>query len=303
MILITGATGHIGRELLPQLAARGEPVRVLVRDPARAEDLPPAVERIVGDLADAGTLPPALEGVDSLFVLFPGIDHAPVDGLLAAARVAGVRHLTYLSSYAVGIDPLPAMGRFHHEREQLIAAHAIPATVLRPGGFMTNTLDWLTTLRADGYVLDPVGPGRAALIDPADIAAVAALTLVDESHVGATYTLTGAEPLTVREQVRVLEEAIGVPIPVREVATPQEAVRFRYPDGAPAALAAAIVDGLRQMRADTQGFVTDDVERLLGRAPRSFADWCRRHADQFREELADRGRSLDGKRHGHYSSR
>jgi uncharacterized protein YbjT (DUF2867 family) len=283
MILITGATGHVGRELVPQVVDSGAPVRVLVRDPARADNLPAAVERVVGDLADPATLPPALDGVDRLFVLVPGIDHTPVDHLLTAARAAGVRRLTYLSSYAVGIDPLPAMGRFHHEREQLVASHAIPATILRPGGFMTNTLDWLATLRSDGVVLDPVGPGRAALIDPADIAAVAAAALLDERHTGATYTLTGDEPLTVREQVYILEQAIGAPIPVREVATPEEAVRFRYPNGAPPALAAAIVEGLRQMRADTEGLVTHDVERILGRAPGSFAGWCRRHADVFRD--------------------
>jgi uncharacterized protein YbjT (DUF2867 family) len=285
MILITGATGHIGRELVPQLVASGAPVRILVRDPTRAAALPAAAERVVADLTEPGTVPAALDGVDRLFVLVPGIDHAPVDTLLTAARAAGVRRLTYLSSYAVGIEPLPAMGRFHHEREQLVASHAIPAAILRPGGFMTNTLDWLSTLRSDGVVLDPVGPGRAALIDPADIAAVAAATLLDERHTGATYTLTGDQPLTVREQVQVLERVLGVPIPVRDVASPEDAVRFRYPDGAPPALAAAIVEGLRQMRADTQGFVTHDVERVLGRAPRSFADWCRRHADVFRTGL------------------
>jgi uncharacterized protein YbjT (DUF2867 family) len=285
MILITGATGHIGRELVPQLVDRGAPVRVLIRDPERAASLPASAERVVGDLTDPATLPSALDGVDRLFVLFPGIDHAPVDNLLTAARAAGVARLTYLSSYAVGIEPLPAMGRFHHEREQLVASHAIPATILRPGGFMTNTLDWLATLRSDGVVLDPVGPGRAALIDPADIAAVAAATLTDERHTGRIYTLTGDHPLTVREQVHVLEEAVGAPIPVREVATPEEAVRFRYPNGAPPALAAAIVEGLRSMRADTEGFVTHDVEQVLGRTPRSFADWCHRYAEVFRDGL------------------
>jgi uncharacterized protein YbjT (DUF2867 family) len=285
MILITGATGHIGRELVPQLVDSGGPARVLVRDAARACGLPPSAERVVGDLTDPATLPPAMDGVDRVFVLFPGIDHAPVDNLLAAARAAGVRRLTYLSSYAAGVRPLPAMGRFHHEREQLIASHGIPATILRPGGFMTNSLDWLATLRTDGVVLDPVGPGRAALIDPADIAAVAVATLLDQRHTGATYTLTGDEPLTVREQVHILEQAVGRPIPVRDVATPEEAVRFRYPLGAPPALAEAIVEGLRLMRADTEGLVSPDVERILGRAPHSFAAWCRRHADMFREVL------------------
>lgn len=282
MILITGATGHIGRELVPQLIDTGEPVRLLVRDPARAADLPAEAERVVGDLADPGVLPAALDEVDRLFLLFPGIDHDPVDRLLAGARRAGVERLVYISSYAVGLDPMPAMGRWHSEREALIARHGVPATVLRPCGFMSNTLDWLVTLRSDGVVLDPVGPGRAALVDPADIAAVAAQALVDDRHVERRYTLTGDEPLTVREQVAVLERVLGRTIPVRDVATPEDAVRFRYPNGAPPALAAALVEGLRQMRSDTTGFMTGDVAEVLGRPPHSFEDWCRRHADAFR---------------------
>lgn len=285
MLLITGATGRIGRELVPQLTCRQGPVRVLVRETSRAADLPAGTETVVADLTDPSTLPAALDGVDRLFLLFPGIDHAAVDALLAAARTAGVERLVYLSSYAVGIEPMPAMGKWHFERERMIAGHGIPATVLRPCGFMSNTLDWLATLRSDGVVLDPVGPGRAALVDPADIAAVAVEALTDDRHTGRTYTLTGDEPLTVREQVRVLETVIGRHLPVRDVATPEEAVRFRYPDGAPPALAAALVEGLRRMRADTKGLVTADVEQVTGRAPHSFASWCRRHADAFRTGL------------------
>ncbi|SEG87121.1 Uncharacterized conserved protein YbjT, contains NAD(P)-binding and DUF2867 domains [Actinacidiphila yanglinensis] len=285
MLLITGATGRIGRELVPLLTRRQGPVRVLVREASRAAGLPAGTETVVADLTDPSKLPAALEGVDRLFLLFPGIDHAAVDALLAAARTAGVERLVYLSSYAVGIDPMPAMGKWHFEREELIAGHGIPATVLRPCGFMSNTLDWLATLRSDGVVLDPVGPGRAALVDPADIAAVAVEALTDDRHVGRTYTLTGDQPLTVREQVRVLETVIGRNLPVREVATPEEAVRFRYPDGAPPALAAALVEGLRLMRADTKGLVTTDVEQVTGHAPHSFESWCRRHADAFRTGL------------------
>jgi uncharacterized protein YbjT (DUF2867 family) len=126
-----------------------------------------------------------------------------------------------------------------------------------------------------------VGPGRAAPIDPADIAAVAALVLTEDGHQGAQYALTGDEALTVTEQVRILAAAIGRDIEVREVSTPAVAVRFRYPDGAPQALADALIEGLTLMRADTAGFRTDTVKRLLGRRPRSFADWCARNASAF----------------------
>jgi uncharacterized protein YbjT (DUF2867 family) len=287
MLLITGATGHIGRELVPMLEAADAAIRVLVRDPRRADDFPASVDRAVGDLGDPDTLTAALDGVDRVFLLVPGIDHAPVHNVLAAARRARVERIVYLSSYAVGVNPMPAMGQWHHQREEMIKASAISVTTLRPCGFMTNVLDWLVTLHSDGCVFDPVGPGRAALIDPADIAAVAATTLTDDCHAGRTYTLTGDEPLTVREQARILEGAAGIKIPVREVSTPEEAIRFRYPHGAPPALAAALAEGLRLMRADTTGLTTTDVREVLGRPPHTFAEWCARNAHLFRASLTN----------------
>ena len=142
-----------------------------------------------------------------------GLDHT--ERAVAAARAAGVRQVVYLSSYAVIGDPVPAMGRWHHQREQLIRAAGIPATFLRPSGFMTNAFDWLPTLRSGGYVLDPVGPGRAALIDPADIAEVAARALTEDGHLGEEYLLTGGEALTVTEQVQIMAKAAGRDIAIR----------------------------------------------------------------------------------------
>jgi len=281
MLLVTGATGHVGRELVRELDARGAAFRVLVRDPARAAGLPDRAERVIGDLDRPATLAAAMDGVERLFLLVPGIGIEHTEHAVAAARAAGVRHVVYLSSYAVIGDPVPAMGRWHRDREQLIRASGIPATFLRPGGFMTNAFDWLPTLRAGGYVLDPVGPGRAAPIDPADIAAVAAVTLTEDGHEGEQYLLTGGETFTVAEQVQILAKTTGRDIEIRAVATPAEAVRFRYPHGAPQALADALIEGLTLMRADTVGVRTDTVRRLLGRAPRTFADWCARNAAAF----------------------
>ncbi|MEV7975011.1 NAD(P)H-binding protein [Streptomyces sp. NPDC086519] len=280
MILVTGATGNIGRELTRELDAKGAKLRLLVRDPNRAAGLPEGAERAVGDLGEPATLPPAFAGVDKLFLLTQGIGTEYTAAAIAAA--AGVHHIVHLSSFHVVLDPIPAMGRWHHDREEIIRASGIPATFLRPGGFMTNALDWLPTIREANYVLDPVGPGRYAPIDPADIAAVAALALTEAGHQGKEYVLTGDEMFTVTEQVRIISETIGRDIEVREAATPAEAVRFRFPNGAPQALADALTEGLTLMRADTVGFRTDTVERLLGRSPRTFADWCARNADAFR---------------------
>ncbi|KAA2261943.1 NAD(P)H-binding protein [Solihabitans fulvus] len=281
MILITGATGHIGRELSRELDDRAVPFRVLVRDPARATALPARAERVVGDLDDPATLAPALDGVDALFLLTPGIGTDQAADIVAAAKAAGVRRIVHLSSSNVLGDPMPAMGRWHHEREEIVRAAGIPATVLRPGGFMTNALEWVPTILAGGFVLDPVGPGRYAPIDPADIAAVAALALTEPGHQDKEYVLTGDEPLTVTEQVAILAGAIGRDLEVREVATPEEAVRSRFPNGAPPALAAAITEGFALMRADTIGLRTDTVARLLSRRPTTFAEWCARNAAGF----------------------
>ncbi|MET8162235.1 NAD(P)H-binding protein [Sphaerisporangium sp. NPDC005289] len=282
MILITGATGNVGRELVRGLEETGAPLRILIRDPVRAAALPGRAERVVGDLSDPATLPPAFAGADRLFLLTPGIGLDHTRHAVAAAQAAGVRHIVHLSSFNVLGDPMPAMGRWHHEREQVIRASGIPATFLRPGGFMTNALEWLPTIREAGYVLDPIGPGRYAPIDPADIAAVAALALTGEGHQGREYVLTGEELFTVTQQVEILAAAAGRDLEVRTVTTAEQAVASRFPGGAPPALAEAIAEGFHLMRADTAGFRTDTVERLLRRRPRTFADWCARNAGAFR---------------------
>ncbi|QNE21793.1 NAD(P)H-binding protein [Kribbella qitaiheensis] len=282
MLLLTGATGNVGRELSRELDASDVTFRVLVRDLGRAATLPARAERVVGDLADPATLRPAFEGVTRLFLLVPGIGLDHTSNALAAAVAAGVRHIVLLSSFNVLGDPIPAMGRWHHEREKMIRASGIPATMLRPGGYMTNAVEWLATIREDGFVLDPTGPGRYAPIDPADIGAVAARVLTEDGHEHAEYVLTGDEVFTVAEQVAVLAKAIGRDIEVREVATPAEVIRSRYPGGAPPALAAALLDALTRARADTIGLRTNTVEHLLRRRPTTFESWCIRNASTFR---------------------
>ncbi|WP_068067830.1 NAD(P)H-binding protein [Nocardia xishanensis] len=282
MILVTGATGNIGRELVRELATREVDFRIFVRDPRRADGLPGRARRVVGDLDDAGTYPAALDGVDRLFLLVPGvgIDHAR--DMVAAARVAGVGRIVLLSSCNVMGDPVPAMGRWHHERETIVRDSGISYTILRPGGLMTNAMEWAPIIRAGGIVDDPTGPGRYAPVDPADIAAVAAVVLTEDGHQGAEYYLTGDETLTIAEQVAVIAAAIGRGIDVREAATPEQAVASRYPNGAPPALADAILEGFTLMRQDTTGFRTDTVARILGRRPHTFADWCARNIETFR---------------------
>jgi uncharacterized protein YbjT (DUF2867 family) len=280
MILVTGATGNIGGALVHELDAVGAKFRALLRNPARAE-LPARAERAVGDLGEPATLAAALDGVDKLFLLTPGMGVDYAANAVAAAKAAKVRHIVFLSSCSVASDPMPVMARWHHAREQIVRASGIAATFLRPGGFMTNALEWAPTIGEGNYVLDPIGPGRYAPIDPDDIAAVAALALTQDGHQGRDYALTGDETFTVADQVRIIARTIGREIEIRKAASPAEAVRSRFPNGAPPALAEALIEAFALMRADTIGFRSDTLERLLGRKPRTFADWCARNAAAF----------------------
>src|SRR5882757_6804686 len=130
MILVTGATGNIGRELTRELDALGTRFRLLVRDRARATALASSAELAVGDLGDPATLTSAFDGIDSLFLLTPGIGIEYAASAVAAATSAGISHIVFISSYAVRTELLPAMARWHHEREEIIRASGIPATML-----------------------------------------------------------------------------------------------------------------------------------------------------------------------------
>jgi uncharacterized protein YbjT (DUF2867 family) len=131
-------------------------------------------------------------------------------------------------------------------------------------------------------VFDPIGSGRVALIDPMDVAASIAVVLTETGHEGARYLLTGNEPLTVAEQTEVLAGVLGRPLVVRAAQNSSDAVSFRYPQGAPPELAAALIESLEHLRADTIGFRTATVQHLLGRDPGTLADWCARNASEFR---------------------
>ena len=277
MILITGATGNVGRIVVERLAAEGHDVRALSRRPSQTE-WPFGVQAVEGDLADAASLGPALEGVESVY-LFP----APGLGadFVAAAEAAGVRHVVLLSSGAVDDDldvqdgPIAAR---HFEIEQLLRASGLRWTFLRADTFAVNSLPWGYQTKNGDEIRGAYAEAAAPVVHEADIADAAVAALTTEGHDGKTYRITGPELLTHADQARILGEVLGRPI--RYVEIDVEQVRRQMGAFVPAPILADILKfwerSLEQPHA-----VSPDVETLTGHKARDFRSWVEDHADGF----------------------
>jgi len=285
MILVTGATGHVGGELVRRLAAAGQPVRAMTRRPQEAR-LPAGTQPVYGDADDPASLESAFAGVSGAFLMSsqavgtaagPTHDHA----LAEAAARAGVNRVVKLSvlDAGTGTDPI---ARWHAEAETAVTSRAdtFAWTLLRPGRFMSNALQWAGMIRAGDEVSLPFADRPAASIDPADIAAVAyaALTTPGDEHAGATHELSGPESLTPTEELSILADVLNRPLQVREV--PSEAARAgmaRY--GFPPEVVEAIMT--RTLSSDRGTEVLPTAEKLLGHPARTFSQWAQAHAGAF----------------------
>jgi len=278
-ILVTGATGNVGRPLVAGLLADGAQVRALTRDPAAA-GFPPGVAVTGGDYAAPGTLAEAVRGADAVFVNI-GALREHVGELIAAARGTGVSKIVMLSSIAVRDegDQVLSLGKQHKAVEDAIKATGLDWTILRCGGFATNTLTWAASARAEGVVRFPYGEAALAPIAEQDIAAAAVRVLMDSGHNGQTYTLTGAESLTQIQQAEAIGKAIGRPVRFEELSPGQ----FRQ--SATQHLPAPVVEDLLKALASYVGqtaYMTADLEKIIGRSATSYAQWAVQHADAYR---------------------
>jgi uncharacterized protein YbjT (DUF2867 family) len=281
MILVTGATGNVGRELVAQLVAKGERVRALTRDPKKAT-FPQKVESFVGDLAKPETLSKAMEGVDRLFSLATGPQLAELEGNLAqAAKRARVRHVVKLSVLGAGSGMESPMVAWHEGGERAFQNAGVPWTFVRPGYFMSNAIQWAGSIKSTGKVFLPYGDGKLPPVHPRDIAAVCATCLTSTGHEGKAYPLTGGQALSAAEMAGALSEVVGRPI--EYVAVSDEAAR----DGMlKMGLPSVLVEGLLQLagmiRAGKVANVLPTVKEVLGREPLTFAQWAKENAAAFR---------------------
>ncbi|WAZ26502.1 NAD(P)H-binding protein [Streptomyces cinnabarinus] len=270
-ILVTGATGTVGRQIVAELLTRGHRVRALTRDAAKA-DFPDGVEVVEGDLTDPDTLAAALEGVTGLHLItFGGAFFAPLETgprILELARAAGVRRVTVL--HGGGPSLL---------EDAVRADDGVDWTVLMPVEFMANALEWAEGIVTRDEVREPFVNRLSAMVHEGDIGAVAAVALTEEGHAGQEYVITGPELLTVGDKVAAVANARGRAVSLVEL-TEEQAVDQWRAAGHPEDVIGFLIEAYGNTP-EVGRTVIDTVEKVTGRPARSFGQWSAEHAAAF----------------------
>ncbi|WP_416483660.1 SDR family oxidoreductase [Streptomyces sp. CL12] len=279
MIVVTGATGNVGRTLTQALAEAGEQVTAVSR---HAAAMPSGVRHVRADLAQPQGLAAVLGGAKALFLLLSGDLHAPdarPADIIDLAAASGVHRVVLLSSQGVATRPLGPTRIAMRALEEALKKSGLDWAVLRPGGFASNAFAWAESVRTQGVVAAPFGDIGVPVVDPADIAEVAAACLLEDRHTGGVFELTGPEVITPRRQTEAIAAALGSPVRFHEL-TRAEAkaamTRFVPPELADDTLDIIGAPNSAELR------ISPDVERVLGRAPRPFGDWVARNIAAFR---------------------
>jgi uncharacterized protein YbjT (DUF2867 family) len=279
MYLVTGATGNVGSEVVSQLLARGQKVRVFTREASKVARWGDRVEVAIGDFTHPETFAKAISRVEGAFIMNGALDGGIFRQLIAAAKEQGNPRIVFLSSLFAG-SPESSIGQLHKDKEEVIRASGLPGKFVRAGSFMTNAYQWLGSIKGEGAVYNSMGTGKAAPIAPEDIAAVAVHALTDPNASTEVFEVTGSELLSVPEQVSILAQAVGKPI--RSIDVPTEAaVQGLLRAGLPAPVATAVAQSFEAIRDGRMAVVKNTVTQVTGKQPRSFQSWAQEHAARF----------------------
>src|SRR6266567_1585498 len=281
-VLVTGATGTIGRDVAKILSENAVPIRAGVRDQAKArKQFGADIALATFDFEDAASFPGALKGIEKVFLLPPLMPNQVevANAFVDAAKRASVRHIVKLSAIGADTSPPYTFGKWHAANEQHIRESRLAFTFLRPNSFMQNFITYFQP--RDGTIYLPWGNGKASFVDARDIAAVAAEALTSDGHEGKTYTLTGPAALGIAEVASILSETAGREINYLDV--PESAAR----DGMlQAGLPQWQVEPILELHATNKQnrwtAVTADVEKVTGKPPTDFAQFARDHVEKFR---------------------
>jgi len=283
MILITGASGNVGSEVLKQAAAAGLRIRAAYQSRANAQRAPAGVETVLMDYTQPATVRDALRGVDKVFLVGPPLANVAdlEGGVVRECKSAGVRHIVKLSALGGRQALFPGL---HRDSEERIEAADIPYTFLRPNGFMQNVTTYSAgTIKAQNAFYAAQGNGAVSLIDVRDIAAVAVRVLSEDGHEGKAYALTGPEALTNNQVAEKLSRATGRSIRYVDL-PPAELKKALLAAGTPEWSADALLDLQRLYREGNASRVDPAVAQITGRPATTFDQFARDYASAFQPD-------------------
>ena len=283
VILVTGATGNNGQELVRQLTALAQRVRALVRDPADAAKLKiPNLEVAAGDFDKPETLEAALQGVEKAFLLTPVAERFPKwqEDFIEAAQRASIKHLVKYSAMGASSTSESELLRLHHKTDVILRNSGVPFTILQPNSFYQNIFSSVATIKAQGKFYLPFKNASQSLVDIRDINALAAKVFISAGHEGNTYVITGPEALTFQQAAEKLSAVLGRDIHYVDVRLSAAADGMRK-SGMPEWNVRAVSELLGYFASGAAATVTDTVPRLLGRPAISFEQFVQDHRAAF----------------------
>lgn len=281
MILVTGATGNVGRPLVAKLLEKQAQVRAVTRDP-QAGRLPEGVDVAGGDLHFPQGLAGSLDGVSAIF-LNPAAIGDSTSEFLALAADRGVKRVVLLSSASVKDEPAgedDPLALWHQNIEGAVRASGLAWTILRPVEFACNVLpQWAPQIRRAGMVFEAYSQATTAVIHERDVAAVAAQVLLSEEHENQTHLLTGPQSLTRAQMLAIVADTLGRPLTIQEIPR-EQALESMVEHAFPQPIAESILK-LQQQSIGHDAYVSDAVERITGQPARAFSEWARDHAAEL----------------------
>jgi uncharacterized protein YbjT (DUF2867 family) len=288
MILVTGASGNVGKTVLQEVAKSGAKHRAMYRSAAEAAKAPAGTETVIADFAKPETLGAALRDVKSVYLVCSPIPELVQleSNMIDACVAAGVKHVVQNSALGAG-DYDKSFPSWHRKVEDKLKGTRLTWTILRPNSFHQNVVAFYApTIRTQGVFYSSMRDAKNSFLDTRDIAVVAARSLADGEHAGKTYELNGPEAINYTELARKISKVTGRE--VKYVDIPMEAQKkAMLEQGVPEWLVAALLD-LQQYYLNGKGGETDGLlQKLLGRAPITMGQFLAENADEFRAQAAN----------------
>lgn len=281
-ILVTGATGNVGSQVVQQLIAAGITPRVAVRSVKKADALKQAgAEPVEMDLDKPETVQPAFEGVDNVFLVSPFVPNMVqlATILVEAAKKANLKQVVRLSALS---QPGTILSKWHGDVEKMIEDSGIPFTLLRPNGFMQNFVNSMAdTIKTQNAFYMPIGAGKVSLVDTRDLAAVAVAALTNTGHENKAYTITGSEALSNQQVAAIFSEVLGRTINYVDI--PEDTARQGMQNaGMPDIIVNALLELYASYKAGHAATVSPVIEQVTGKKPISFEQFARDYAEAFK---------------------